>query len=65
MRREGASQQLGLEIVRPRCLGAEKDVVLATLGQSYVALEGDGMVGVEVTVNMVNMEAFVFGGYPS
>ena len=32
MRREGASQQLGLEIVRPRCLGAEKDVVPATLG---------------------------------
>ena len=55
MRREGASQQLGLEIVRPRCLAAEKDVTLAQLGQSYVFLQSDGLVNVQATYDKIGL----------
>ena len=48
------SKQLGLEIVRPRCVGAEKDVVLATLAQSYMALQDDGLVDVQATSDKIN-----------
>lgn len=48
------SKQLGLEIVRPRCVGAEKDVVLATLAQSYMALQDDGLVDVQATSDTID-----------
>lgn len=48
------SKQLGLEIVRPRCVGAEKDVVLATLAQSYMALQDDGLVDVQATSDKIS-----------
>jgi hypothetical protein len=48
------SKQLGLEIVRPRCVGAEKDVVLATLAQSYMALQDDGLVDVQATSDKID-----------
>ena len=48
-------QQLGLEIVRPRCVGAEKDVALAALGQSYVFLQGDGLVNVQAAYDKIDL----------
>ena len=48
------SKQLGLEIVRPRCVGAEKDVVLATLARSYMALQDDGLVDVQATSDTID-----------
>lgn len=48
------SKQLGLEIVRPRCVGAEKDVVLATLAQSYMALQEDGLVDAKATSDKID-----------
>ena len=48
------SKQLGLEIVRPRCVGAEKDVVLATLAQSYMALQDNGLVDVQATSDKIS-----------
>ena len=45
------SQQLGLEIVLPRCVGAEKDVALAALDQSCVVLRDDGLVDLETTID--------------
>ena len=55
MRREGASQQLGLEIVLPRCVGAEKDVALAALGQSDVFLQGDGLVNLQAAYDKIGL----------
>ena len=57
--REGASQQLGLEIVRPRCLAAEKDVTLAQLGQSYVFLQSDGLVNVQAKYDKIDLVLFL------
>ena len=48
------SKQLGLETVRPRCVGAEKDVVLATLAQSYMALQDNGLVDVQATSDKIS-----------
>ena len=48
------SKQLGLEVVCPRCVGAEKDVVLATLAQSYMALQEDGLVDVQATSDTID-----------
>lgn len=48
-------QQLGLEIVLPRCVGAEKDVALAALGQSYVFLQGDGLVNVQAAYDKIDL----------
>ena len=52
------SQQLGLEIIRPHYVGAEKDVALATLGQSYVFLESDGLVNVQATYDKIDLVSF-------
>lgn len=52
------SQQLGLEIVRPHCVGAETDVALATLGQSYVFLQSDGLVDVQATYDKIDLVSF-------
>ena len=48
------SKQLGLEVVCPRCVGAEKDVVLATLAQSYMALQDNGLVDVQATSDKIS-----------
>ena len=48
------SKQLGFEVVCPRCVGAEKDVVLATLAQSYMALQDDGLVDVQATSDTID-----------
>ena len=48
------SKQLGLEVVCPRCVGAEKDVVLATLAQSYIALQDNGLVDVQATSDKIS-----------
>ena len=48
-------QQLGLEIVLPRCVGAEKDVALAALGQSDVFLRGDGLVNLQATYDKIGL----------
>ena len=48
------SKQLGLEVVCPRCVGAEKDVVLATLAQSYMALQDNGLVDVQATSDTID-----------
>ena len=48
------SKQLSLEVVRPRCVGAEKDVVLATLARSYMALQDDGLVDVQATSDKIS-----------
>ena len=48
------SKQLSLEVVRPRCVGAEKDVVLATLAQSYMALQEDGLVDAKATSDKID-----------
>lgn len=49
------SQQLGLEIVPPRRVGTGKDAVLATLAQSYLVLQDDGLVDMEATANKLRM----------
>ena len=53
------SQQLGLEIVLPRCVGAEKDVALAALGQRDVFLQGDGLVNVQATYDKIDLVLFL------
>ena len=53
------SKQLGLEIVRPRCLAAEKDVTLAQLGQSYVFLQSDGLINVQATYDKIDLVLFL------
>ena len=53
-------QQLGLDFVRPRRVGAEKDVVLATLAQSYIALQDDGLVDVQATSDKISSVSVLF-----
>ena len=40
------NRQLGLEFVRPRCTGPEKDFVLAALVQNCFAFQNNGLVDV-------------------
>ena len=53
------SQRLVLEIICPRCVGTEKDVVLATLAQSYIIFQDYGLIDIEAMVDKIK-EIYIY-----